>query len=34
MLAKKKGYKIGIFPISDEDWADIGQWSEFKSLNL
>ena len=34
MLAKKKGFKIGIFPISDEDWSDIGQWSEFKSLKL
>ena len=34
MLAKRKGYKIGIFPIADEDWADSGQWSEFKSIKI
>lgn len=27
--AQKKGYKIGVFPISDRLWIDIGQWEEY-----
>ena len=27
--------KIGVFPIDDNSWSDIGQWSEYKkTLNL
>jgi len=22
--------KIGVFPISENSWTDIGQWSEYK----
>lgn len=28
--AKKKKKKIGLFPISDDSWIDIGQWNEYK----
>ena len=28
--AKKQGKKIGVTPINDEDWIDIGQWTEYK----
>ena len=27
---QSKGYKVGIFPIYDHDWVDVGQWSEYK----
>ena len=28
--AKNQGKKIGVFPIDDDAWIDIGQWSEYK----
>jgi len=28
--AKNQGNKIGVFPIDDDDWIDIGQWTEYK----
>jgi len=28
--AKKLDKKIGVYPIDDEDWIDIGQWTEYK----
>ncbi|MFH1380005.1 MAG: nucleotidyltransferase family protein [bacterium] len=28
--AKDKGYKIGVFPISETSWIDIGQWDEYQ----
>ena len=28
--AKKQGKKIGVYPIDDEDWIDIGEWTEYK----
>ena len=28
--AKKQGKKIGVYPIAEEDWIDIGQWAEYK----
>jgi dTDP-glucose pyrophosphorylase len=28
--AKKQGKKVGIFPIDDDDWIDIGQWAEYQ----
>ena len=32
---KRKKIKIGVFPIDDNSWADVGQWSEYKkTLNL
>jgi NDP-sugar pyrophosphorylase family protein len=27
--AKKQGKKIGVFPINDKSWIDIGQWEEY-----
>jgi len=27
---KKKGKKIGVFPISDDSWIDVGQWDEYR----
>jgi hypothetical protein len=30
MEAKEKGYKIGVFPISEESWIDVGQWEEYQ----
>jgi len=27
---KKAGKKIGVFPVDDDDWVDIGQWAEYK----
>ena len=33
--AKNRGMKVGIFPIDDDDWIDIGQWTEYrKALDL
>ena len=28
---KLKGFKIGVFPVSEKSWIDVGQWSEFNS---
>ena len=28
--AKTQGKKIGVFPVDDDDWIDIGQWVEYK----
>ena len=27
---KKKKEKIGVFPIADDAWVDVGQWSEYR----
>ena len=27
--AQKKGKKIGVYPIDDSSWIDIGQWTEY-----
>ena len=27
---KGQGMKIGVYPISEESWVDVGQWGEFK----
>ena len=29
LLIKKK-FKIGVYPVNDTQWIDIGQWGEFK----
>lgn len=32
---KKAGKKIGVFPVSEKSWIDIGQWNEYKkNLNI
>lgn len=33
--AKQNGYKVGVFPVSEKSWIDIGQWEEYqKSLKI
>ena len=27
---KKKNKKIGVFPIDDDAWIDVGEWSEYE----
>jgi dTDP-glucose pyrophosphorylase len=29
--AKNQGKKVGVFPIDDDDWIDVGQWAEYKN---
>ncbi len=26
----RNGFKVGVFPINEKDWFDVGQWSEYK----
>ena len=28
--AKKRGKKIGVFPIDENEWVDVGQWEEYE----
>ena len=28
--SKKNGFKIGVFPVGEKEWIDVGQWNEFK----
>ena len=28
--AKNQGKKVGVYPIDDDDWIDVGQWAEYK----
>ena len=28
--AKNRGKKVGVFPIDDDAWIDVGQWTEYK----
>ena len=28
--AKNQGKKVGVFPIDDDAWIDIGQWTEYQ----
>ena len=30
--AKNQGKKVGVFPIDDEAWIDVGQWAEYKKV--
>ena len=27
--AKNQGKKVGVFPIDDDDWIDVGHWAEY-----
>ena len=29
-LLKRKKKRIGVYPIDDESWIDVGQWSEYQ----
>ena len=31
-VIKKKRFTVGMYPIQDEDWIDVGQWSEYKEV--
>ena len=28
--AKNQGLKVGVFPIDDDAWIDVGQWAEYR----
>ena len=28
--AKKKKLKVGVYPIPESAWKDVGQWNEYK----
>ena len=28
--AKTQGKKIGVFPIDEDSWIDVGEWSEYR----
>ena len=30
--AKNQGKKVGVFPVDDEAWIDVGQWAEYKKV--
>ena len=30
--AKKNGFKVGVFPIDDDTWIDVGQWGEYRKV--
>jgi len=30
--AKKQGKRVGVFPIDDDAWIDVGQWGEYKNI--
>ena len=32
--AKKRRKKIGVFPVNDDSWIDVGEWSEYNKLIL
>ena len=29
---KTKGKKIGVYPIDDSSWKDVGEWNEYKKV--
>jgi len=31
-VVKLNGFKIGVYPVSEKSWIDVGQWSEFNSV--
>jgi len=28
---KKQGRKVGVFPVDDDAWIDVGQWAEYET---
>lgn len=26
----KNGHKVGVYPVSEKSWVDVGQWEEYK----
>ena len=31
-IANRKGYKIGVYPVSESSWMDVGQWTELNKI--
>ena len=32
---KEKGWKVGVYPISEKSWIDVGQWEQYnKAVKL
>ena len=31
-IVKSKKKKIGVYPISEKNWYDVGEWSEYNKL--
>lgn len=31
-LSVKKGLKVGVFPVFDKSWIDVGQWNDYKKF--
>ena len=29
--SKAKGLRVGVYPVSQDSWIDIGQWAEYKN---
>ncbi len=29
-IIQDKGWKVGVFPVSEKSWKDIGTWDEYK----
>ena len=30
--AKNSGSKVGVYPIDDDSWIDVGQWAEYQKV--
>ena len=29
-IIKTKKYKVGVFPVDDSSWSDIGEWNQYE----
>jgi dTDP-glucose pyrophosphorylase len=32
LLLKEKSYKVGVFPVSEKSWKDMGEWPEYQKM--
>ena len=33
--SRRNGFEVGVFPVNEKDWLDVGQWSEYKkTINM
>ena len=30
---KEKRFSVGVFPVSEDSWTDIGEWSKYSNFN-
>ena len=28
-MLKEKGFKVGVYPVTEKSWLDVGQWEEY-----